>query len=149
MNNLPRVIFIFILVGFSLFCQKREGGGSVFSVEMSATPSVVRSGEYLYRCLTAKNQGRKTIKIYRMSVWEECIGGWREGESDTLIDWSFSPPLVPEVKPGRTDTLFWLYSPVYNEGESDLEWRCIGRLDWDERVDSDTTSYLIRKANGE
>jgi hypothetical protein len=75
MNNLPRVISIFILVGFSLFCQKREGGGSVFSVEMSATPSVVN----LYRCLTAKNQGRKTIKIYRMSVWEECIGGWREG----------------------------------------------------------------------
>uniref|UniRef100_A0A7C3YUP5 Uncharacterized protein n=1 Tax=candidate division WOR-3 bacterium TaxID=2052148 RepID=A0A7C3YUP5_UNCW3 len=50
---------------------------------MSATPSVVN----LYRCLTAKNQGRKTIKIYRMSVWEECIGGWREGGFGMEMYW--------------------------------------------------------------
>ncbi|MEO0114630.1 MAG: hypothetical protein ABIK93_04050 [candidate division WOR-3 bacterium] len=133
---------VFILIMLLIACKKKPGP---LSVELIVTPSELRSGENIYRYLIVKNEGGK-VSVNRFCIWEECINGWNQGEVDTIINLSFSAPLIPEVKPGETDTLYWEYITVFNWGESDLEWKSVAVVDWDGNTDSDTAIYTVKKA---
>jgi len=136
-------LFISALLVLFIHCHKKPAS---LSLEYIVTPETVPTGGLLYRYLIVTNNGGKKATVNRIFIWDECIGGWRQGEVDTIINLTFQPPLTPVVNPGETDTLYWEYITMTNYGETDLRWRSVGVVDWDEHTDTDTAFYTILRA---
>jgi hypothetical protein len=137
-------LLICAIVILLIQCGKKPAS---LSVEFIVTPETVPSGELLYRYLIATNDGGKKASVNRITIWEECISGWRQGEIDTIIDLPIQPPFPPvEINPGKTDTLFSGYIMETNYGETDLRWKSVGVVDWDGHTDSDSAFYMVLRA---